>query len=263
MMGMTTETPPRGVPLPPPEQLDPTEATGTPARRSSPTGRPPIRRRTAFTRPEEAERDWRSRGTCASGLHDAELWFSPLPAERHRAMMLCYGCPVLATCRSWAEDTRQAFGIWGGLDFEASPGQTPALDPATGTPGKPAAARVPLLERVAAVLDEYPGATIDEIADRLGYKGAASLERTLYRRGDDGKALIRMLKPGSRSREQVEAEKVTFKGLSKNDPDHPWLVEAALPVNEAGTNVQHRKTGKPGRKTEDPAPSTESEEDAA
>jgi hypothetical protein len=156
-------------------------------------------------------------------------------------MMLCYTCPVLATCRSWAEGTRQPYGVWGGLDFEVTPEQR--VDPAD--PGKPAAARVPLLERVAAVLDEYPGATIDEIADRLGYKNAASLERTLYRRGPEGKAMIRKIKPGSRDMEEIRAKSIPVSGHGLAvDRDHPWLTTAALPVRRDGKNAQHVKNGR-------------------
>jgi WhiB family redox-sensing transcriptional regulator len=255
---MTTDTPTAGAPAPSGPQQQATDEAGAPAAQQQ-TKRPPIRRRTAFERPDEDDRGWRNRGACTE--HDAELWFSPLPAMRLEAVSICEGCPVRAACLSWARKADQRFGIWGGIDFEVAATSNGVIDEAAALAAT--VARLPIVDRVRRLIDEFPGSTLAEVADRLGYKSGGSLERTLYRRGDDGKALIRVLKPGSRSREQVEAEKVTFKGLSKNDPDHPWLVEAALPVNEAGTNVQHCKTGKPGRKTEDPAPSTESEEDAA
>lgn len=37
-----------------------------------------------------------------------------LPVIDH-AKAICNTCPVLATCRTWALDTRQPYGIWGGL----------------------------------------------------------------------------------------------------------------------------------------------------
>lgn len=258
---MTTDTPPRGASLLPDETGQPSGADGTdevagaPARQS-PAKRPPSRRRTAFERPDEDDRGWRMKGHCLG--FDAELWFSPLPARRAEAVSICSVCPVRQQCLSWATKTEQHFGIWGGVDFEVAITSNGVVDEAEALAAT--VARLPLVDRVASLLGQHPGATMEQAAEILGYKSAGSLERTLYRRGDEGKRLIRVLKPGSRSREQVQAEKLTFRGLSKNDPDHPWLVEAALPVNEQRSNVQHRKTGKPGRKN-DPADATE--EDAA
>ena len=174
--------------------------------------RPPTRRRTAFERPAEDDRGWRTRGSCTE--HDPELWFSPLPAQRVEAVTVCEGCPVRVQCLSWARETDQRFGIWGGIDFEVAATGNGVVDEAQALAAT--VARLPLVDRVRRLLDEFPGSMMAEVADRLGYRSAGSLERTLYRRGDDGKALIRELKPG-----------------------------------------------KPGRKTEDPAPTTESEEDAA
>lgn len=250
MLPMTTDTPPRGAsPLP-------DKAAGAPARQPS-VKRPPTRRRTAFERPDEDDRGWRMKGHCLG--FDAELWFSPLPAQRAGAVSICSACPVRPQCLSWATKTEQHFGIWGGVDFEVVATSNGVVDEAEAVAATHR--RLPLVDRVHALLGQHPGATMAQAAEILGYKSAGSLERTLYRRGDEGKKLIRVLKPGSRSREQVVAEKVTFKGISKNDPDHPWLVEAALPVNEQRTNVQHRKTGKPGRREGAPADATE--EDAA
>jgi WhiB family transcriptional regulator, redox-sensing transcriptional regulator len=255
---MTTDTPEAGAPASSGPQQQATGEAGAPAAQQQ-TKRPLTRRRTAFERPDEDDRGWRNRGTCTG--HDAELWFSPLPAMRLEAVWICEGCPVRADCLSWARKTGQRFGIWGGIDFEVAATSAGVADEAAALAAT--VARLPIVDRVRRLLGEFPGSTLAEVAERLGYKNGGSLQRTLYRRGDDGKALIRVLKPGSRSRERAEAEKVTFKGLPKNDPDHPWLVEAALPVNEQGANVQHRKTGKPGRKSESPASPTASEEDAA
>lgn len=248
---MTTDTPPRGVSGPSTDQpgqlAEPPgtiEGPGTPVPQQTSTApRKPNRRRTSFDRPAEPTDDgmaWRSRGACVTGEHadDPDLWFSVLPADRHRAMTTCYTCPVLATCRAWAYETRQQFGIWGGLDFEVPE------DAREGTTeGKAAAARVPLVERVAAVLLDHPSAGIEFVADALGYKNGASLERTLYRRGEEGRSMIRRIKPGSRNKEEITS--VT----AASDRDHPWLTEAALPVNRKGTNVQHRKTEQPRRGT--------------
>jgi len=249
---MTTDTPIAGAPAPSGPQQPATDEAGAPAAQQQ-TKRSPTRRRTAFERPGEDDREWRNRGVCTE--YDPELWFSPLPAMRVEAITICEDCPVRSACLSWARKTDQHFGIWGGVDFEAATTSNGAIDEAQAFAAT--VARLPVVDRVRRLIDEFPGSTLAAVANRLGYKNAGSLERTLYRRGDDGRALIQMLKSGSRSREQAEAEKITFKGLPKNDPDHPWLVEAALPVNEAG------KTGKSGRKTEGPAQSNESEEGAA
>lgn len=219
----------------------------------------PVKRQGMFTRPVPSDQDWRHESRCADTEHDAEMWFSPFPAERLRAMGVCSVCPVRPQCLSWATMAEQRFGIWGGVDFEVASTSNGVIDEAEAVAAT--VARLPLVDRAHMLLGQHPGVTMAQAAEILGYKSAGSLERTLYRRGDEGKKLIRVLKPGSRSREQVVAEKVTFKGISKNDPDHPWLVEAALPVNEQGANVQHRKTGKPGRR--EGAPTDATEEDAA
>jgi WhiB family redox-sensing transcriptional regulator len=37
-------------------------------------------------------------------------------AREHRAKRICGGCPVQAPCLSYALETREAHGIWGGLN---------------------------------------------------------------------------------------------------------------------------------------------------
>lgn len=237
---MTISTPPRGVPLPPSP-----EVAGTPV----PTPRAPgtsTKRRSTFARPTESD-DWRNAGACLS--EDPELWFAPLPTARRKAVEICFAeCPVRAQCYAWAEHTKQPFGIWGGVDFEASKAEV-KIKPSTDEPGtdagKEPAASAPLLERVAAVELSHPGATLAIVAELLGYKDGANLERSLYRvdkrsGGTEGKAAIRRLKPGSRNREEIQAKAipVSGKGLTV-DRDHPWLTQGALPVRKDGKNVQH------------------------
>jgi WhiB family redox-sensing transcriptional regulator len=239
---MMTETPPRGVPLSGPDTTrDATSQPGDGTTSRTRSQRPPTRRRTAFTEPAIPTdgRDWRSIGSCVGD--DAELWFSSQPADRHAAQMTCFTqCPVRSTCLAWATETNQRFGIWGGVDFEASES---AEGKDGAAPTEPV--RLPVLDRVAAVEREYPGIEIDQVAELLGYKDAKSLERTLYRKGSDGKAAVHRLKPGMRSREDIMAKSIPVSGRGLVvDRDHPWFTEAALPPNSVGMNMQHRHKGK-------------------
>lgn len=67
-----------------------------------------------FTLPRAA--DWRDRAACAG--KDVEIFFpqSNSPARDlwvTEAKRICGGCPVVAECRTFADDTR-AEGVWGG-----------------------------------------------------------------------------------------------------------------------------------------------------
>ncbi|MFE7232534.1 WhiB family transcriptional regulator [Streptomyces sp. NPDC057596] len=46
-----------------------------------------------------------------------DLWFSDYRLDRVHAAGLCHGCPLAIPCRTYAYDTRQAWGVWGGHDF--------------------------------------------------------------------------------------------------------------------------------------------------
>lgn len=224
---MTISIPPQGAPPPPSyEAVNILVPTSHAPRTAS-------IRRSAFTRPTEPS-DWRSRGACLS--EDLDLWFSTLPTERQRAISICVcECPVRYECGAWADQTRQPFGIWGGIDREASKTDE----------GKEGAVRVPLLERVAAVELSQPGATLAVVAELVGYKDGKNLERALYRidkrsGGNAGREAVRRLKPGSKNREEIQAKAipVSGKGLTV-DRDHPWLTQGALPVRKDGKNAQH------------------------
>lgn len=62
--------------------------------------------------------DWRKAAACRN--EDPEAFFaSDLTAAgkahtRH-AKVICWSCPSLQACGQWAIDTRQAFGVWGGV----------------------------------------------------------------------------------------------------------------------------------------------------
>jgi WhiB family redox-sensing transcriptional regulator len=63
--------------------------------------------------------DWRQLAACYG--KDPELWHSTDPAETEVAVAVCRRCPVVADCRSWALDTGQEFGVWGGVLFAPPP----------------------------------------------------------------------------------------------------------------------------------------------
>lgn len=61
--------------------------------------------------------DWRGQGACRQ--EDPELFFpvaqtGPALAQLDRARAICRRCPVRAECLSFALDTVQDHGVWGG-----------------------------------------------------------------------------------------------------------------------------------------------------
>jgi WhiB family transcriptional regulator, redox-sensing transcriptional regulator len=64
---------------------------------------------------------WRELAACRTV--DPEFFFpigktGPAIPEIQRAKAICASCPVRERCLTFAIDTRQDFGIWGGLDEE-------------------------------------------------------------------------------------------------------------------------------------------------
>jgi hypothetical protein len=57
---------------------------------------------------------WASRALCAQT--DPDLFFSDTASEIAQAKAVCVRCTALKECRSYALDTRQEFGVWGGID---------------------------------------------------------------------------------------------------------------------------------------------------
>jgi len=63
-------------------------------------------------------RHWRDHAACRDA--DPDLFFPDgdirsARAQVKRAKLICRGCPVSATCLSWALADGQEAGIWGGL----------------------------------------------------------------------------------------------------------------------------------------------------
>lgn len=59
--------------------------------------------------------------TATTGLPcrtiDPALWFSDNPTDRRYAARQCGTCPTLLACRLFALETRQQWGVWGGVDM--------------------------------------------------------------------------------------------------------------------------------------------------
>jgi WhiB family redox-sensing transcriptional regulator len=74
---------------------------------------------TAAARPaRDSHPDWRDDAACRDA--DPELFFPDDGTRSARvqvktAKLICRGCPVSATCLSWALASGQEAGIWGGL----------------------------------------------------------------------------------------------------------------------------------------------------
>jgi WhiB family redox-sensing transcriptional regulator len=69
-------------------------------------------------RSEPATADWRHASACLD--EDPELFFpigntGPALLQIAEAKAVCRGCPVLEKCLSWALETGQDAGVWGGL----------------------------------------------------------------------------------------------------------------------------------------------------
>ena len=65
--------------------------------------------------------DWQADAACRNS--DPELFFPDgdvrfARAQVKTAKLICRGCPVSATCLSWAPASGQEAGIWGGLTEE-------------------------------------------------------------------------------------------------------------------------------------------------
>jgi WhiB family redox-sensing transcriptional regulator len=62
--------------------------------------------------------DWRASAACR--VEDPELFFpigttEPALRQTREAKAICAACPAKAPCLSWALDSNQDNGIWGGL----------------------------------------------------------------------------------------------------------------------------------------------------
>lgn len=80
--------------------------------------------------------EWRSLGACVTA--DPDLFFpissaGPALHQISQAKAVCAGCPVQRECLSFALETRQVHGVWGGKSAEERQllrRQQPAAKPA-------------------------------------------------------------------------------------------------------------------------------------
>lgn len=65
-----------------------------------------------------AEPHWSDQGLCQSKPHLQRYWFPESRGEPTIAFakVTCKQCPVRSECAQYAWDTRQEWGIWGGID---------------------------------------------------------------------------------------------------------------------------------------------------
>lgn len=61
--------------------------------------------------------EWQNQGLCRSGRYDPNLWYPEAPqVERKSAepIQICWTCPVIMQCRTWALTKHEIYGVWGG-----------------------------------------------------------------------------------------------------------------------------------------------------
>lgn len=56
---------------------------------------------------------WSAYGSCASA--DPDLFFPGPGGDASLARVICRTCPVRRMCLDYAIETRQKFGVWGGM----------------------------------------------------------------------------------------------------------------------------------------------------
>jgi WhiB family redox-sensing transcriptional regulator len=52
---------------------------------------------------------------------DPAPWYGDTPAERAEAAKRCRWCTVLALCAAAADENREKWGVWGGVDRQHRP----------------------------------------------------------------------------------------------------------------------------------------------
>lgn len=151
---------------------------------------------------QTATQDWRHRAACID--EDSELFFpigngGGAAYQTRGAKAVCGGCEVREECLTWALDTGQDHGIWGGLTEEERrsmkrrqqrqdrPAKPPNLRPQGGGNEAPYAWReVHNLVRDGVPYGEWPsrlGTTYNALVKRLDRHGRRDLAREVERAG--------------------------------------------------------------------------------
>lgn len=97
-----------------------------------------------LAREEREEGGWRARAACAG--HDADLFFSGVPADVELAKSVCAGCPVRDRCADFALKTGVRDGVWAGMgenELRAVPGRRGPLIPRRPAPAAPRRSSMP------------------------------------------------------------------------------------------------------------------------
>jgi WhiB family redox-sensing transcriptional regulator len=64
--------------------------------------------------------DWHEDAECGKPENKELIpnFFANKPSKQYKALKLCEICPVKRECLKWALDTKQVWGIWGGLNYK-------------------------------------------------------------------------------------------------------------------------------------------------
>jgi WhiB family redox-sensing transcriptional regulator len=64
--------------------------------------------------------DWHEDAECAKPQHDEHVksFFANKPSQQFKALKICDACPVRKECLQWSLETKQVWGIWGGLTYK-------------------------------------------------------------------------------------------------------------------------------------------------
>jgi WhiB family redox-sensing transcriptional regulator len=64
--------------------------------------------------------DWHEDAECAKPENKDHIkdFFANKPSQQYKALKICEACPVRKECLRWALDTKQVWGIWGGLNYK-------------------------------------------------------------------------------------------------------------------------------------------------
>jgi WhiB family redox-sensing transcriptional regulator len=64
--------------------------------------------------------DWQFDAECAKPENEefVENFFANKASQQHKALKICAECPVRAMCLQWSLETKQVWGIWGGLNYK-------------------------------------------------------------------------------------------------------------------------------------------------